>query len=190
MFVLISESRLKFYYFEEIEKGSKRGHLARHKKLLSEQGLASQQNFIESLLIVFYTTSIDQDNLIQKLEQVCRALITEYMTALRFLKDVKISNSNVSSLVAKDVSTILKARCHLNSKMSHMAGLFKKKYIEHNALLLGDFNVFSVFHDCITALNDQLRAEYTSLASPVVLRTIEQYVFLPSDKQRMKTILT
>lgn len=88
MLVLISDSRLK---------------------LIKRQQDLSQQNFIESILIIFNNYSIDMENLQLKLDQISKKLFEEYIESLQ-------------NYQIKDVKILVKARCHLNKKMSQAAG--------------------------------------------------------------------
>ena len=43
--------------------------------------------------------------------------------------------------------------------------------------------------DCIQALNDQLNNEYDSLSKVVKLNTLNEYVFLPSEHEKIQALL-
>jgi hypothetical protein len=43
--------------------------------------------------------------------------------------------------------------------------------------------------DCIQALNDQLNDEYDSLSKVVKLCTLNEYVFTPSDHEKIQVLL-
>ena len=62
-------------------------------------------------------------------------------------------------------------------------------YIQQIPLILKDFEIFSTLMDCIQALNDQLNNEYDSLSKCVKLCTLNEYVFLPSEHDRIQVFL-
>ena len=84
------------------------------------------QSFTESMLIVFNIYGIDQDNLLQKMDHIAKVLVVDYLSIIKRLKHIDGLNVDLDTLVRNDVCNLLKARCHLNTRVSHMAGFILK----------------------------------------------------------------
>lgn len=78
------------------------------------------------MLIVFNIYGIDQDNLLQKMDHIAKVLVVDYLSTIKRLKHTDGFNVDLDTLVRNDVCNLLKARCHLNTRVSHMAGFILK----------------------------------------------------------------
>ena len=112
------------------------------------------------MLIVFNIYGIDQDNLLQKMDHIAKVLVVDYLDTIKKLKRVDGLGVDLDALVRKDVCNLIKARCHLNTKVSHMAGFIIKKYVEVFPLILRDPKIFQTFHDCFNVLSQDLESQY------------------------------
>lgn len=130
--------------------------------------------------MIFANSKIDQENLNSKLESIVKVMLPEYFKELQSFSTL-VSNE----LVGREMKTLLKARVHSNKNMASIAGFAINKIIEAFPLLLRDFEVFRLLLDLILALSEQLATEYTSIVKPVCLSTVEEFVFLPADKDKI-----
>lgn len=94
------------------------------------------------MLIVFNIYGIDQDNLLQKMDHIAKVLVVDYLSTIKKLKNIEGLAVDLDTLVRNDICNLLKARCHLNTKVSHLAGFIIKKYIEVFPLILRDAKIF------------------------------------------------
>jgi hypothetical protein len=141
MFILMSEARLKYFEFSSAEQFEKL-KASRDDKKLMVHTMQQMEGFTESMLIVFNIYGIDQDNLLQKMDHIAKVLVVDYLDTIKKIKHMDGINADIDALVRKDICTLIKARCHLNTKMSHMAGFIIKKYVEVFPLILKDIRIF------------------------------------------------
>jgi ubiquinone biosynthesis protein COQ9 len=86
----------------------------------------------------FNNTSIDIENLQQKLEGIIKVLVPEY---LRDLVKYSQVDSGLENLINQDIVFLLKTRINANKNLQNLSSFILRKYLEAFPLQLQNFGV-------------------------------------------------